>query len=179
MAAELSDCSCGGIIYGERTHDERTAMNLIRAGISSLAAMLWCSGSALAQDAKETPSINIVVQAFDGRNGKPLQNQHLLVFTGPTRAAVISHASNMELTTDKSGSGTISLDPAEVRWIQVWADGRVPCQPNANQESFGVATIMSKGVATLNNCSAVVHEASPGQFIVFARPKSFSEKMHE
>ena len=154
-------------------------MNLTRAGISSLAAMLWCSGIALAQDAKETPSINIVVQAFDGRNGKPLQNQHLLVFTGQNRAAVISHASNMELTTDKNGSGTISLDPAVVRWIQVWADGRVLCQPSANQESFSVVTVTSKGVATLNNCGSVVHEASPGQYIVFARPKTFSEKMHE
>jgi hypothetical protein len=154
-------------------------MNLICAGISSLALMLWFSGIALAQDAKETQSINIVVQAFDGRNGKPLANQHLLVFTGPNRAAVISHASNMELTTDKNGSGAFSLDPAEVRWIQVWADGRVPCQPNPNQESISVATITSKGFAELNNCSAVVHEASPGQFIVFARPKRFAEKMHE
>ena len=141
---------------------ERRAMNLICAGISSLALMLWFGGIALAQDAKEMPSINIVVQALDGRNGKPLANQHLLVFTGPTRAAVISHASNMELTTDKNGSGVISLDGGEVRWIQVWADGRVLCQPNANQESFSVATISSKGVAALNNCSAVLHEASPG-----------------
>ena len=154
-------------------------MNLICAGISSLALMPWFGGIASAQDAKEMPSINIVMQAFDGRNGKPLANQHLLVFTGPNRAAVISHASNMDLTTDKNGSGTISLDPAEVRWIQVWADGRVLCQPNPNQESFSVATITLKGMAALNNCSAIVHEATPGQFIVFARPKSFAEKMHE
>jgi hypothetical protein len=91
------------------------------------------------------------------------------------------HQSFVEYGADhgQDGSATISLDPAEVRWIQVWADGRVLCQPDANQASFSVTTITTKGVATLNNCSAVVHEASPGQFILFARPKTFSEKMHE
>jgi hypothetical protein len=153
-------------------------MNLKSARISSLTAMLWFGGIAFAQDTTEMPSINIVVQALDGRNGKPLPSQHLLVFTGTSRAALLSHASNMELTTDKNGSGSITL-PAEVQWIQVRADGRVLCQPNPNQESISVATVTSKGFAELNNCSAVVHEASPGQFIVFARPKTFAEKMHE
>jgi hypothetical protein len=40
-------------------------------------------GLALVQDAKEMPSINIVVQALDGRNGKPLANQRFLCRGGP------------------------------------------------------------------------------------------------
>jgi hypothetical protein len=40
-------------------------------------------GLALVQDAKETRSINIVVQAFDGRNGKPLANQRFSCREGP------------------------------------------------------------------------------------------------
>jgi hypothetical protein len=117
-----------------------------------------------AQNAGMVKTIDIVVQALDGRNGKPLANQHLLVFTGTSSNAVKSHAEHTGLTTDKDGVGTLTIYPAETQWIQVWADGRVLCQPEPNQSSFSVATIMSKGLATPNTCSALVREPTPGHF---------------
>lgn len=123
--------------------------------------------------------LNISVQALDGRNGKPLANQHLLVFTGASVDAVKSHAEHTGLTTDKNGLGTLTIYPSETQWIQVWADGRILCQDNPNQNSFSVATIMSKGLATPNTCGALTREPIPGQFIVFARPTHFKEKIRE
>lgn len=123
--------------------------------------------------------VNISVQILDGRNGKPLSNQHLLVFTGASVNAVKSHAEHTGLTTDKDGFGTLTVYLSETQWIQVWADGRILCQDNPNQNSFSVATIMSKGLATPNTCGALVREATPGHFIVFARPAHFKEKIRE
>jgi hypothetical protein len=56
-------------------------------------------------------------------------------------------------------------------------DGRVPCFADPNHASFSVSEIISKGLVTPNNCSALVREATPGRFVVFARPAGFMEKM--
>ena len=69
-------------------------------------------------------NINIMVQALDGRNGKPLANQHLLVFTGASEGAVKSHAVHTSLTTDKNGFVALTISASETQWIQVWADGQ-------------------------------------------------------
>jgi hypothetical protein len=133
----------------------------------------------MAQNGAMAKTIDIVVQALDGRSGKPLGHQHLLVFTGISGDAVKTHVAHTSLTTDKDGVGTLTIYPTETQWIQVWADGRVLCQPDPNQGSFSVATIMSKGLTTPNNCSALLREATPGHFIVFARPAHFREKMKQ
>ncbi len=73
--------------------------------------------------------------------------------------------------------GTLTIYPAETQWLQVFADGRIPCFPNPNQASFSVSDIMSKGLVTSNNCGAQAHESSPGHFVIFARPAHFMEKM--
>jgi len=144
-----------------------------------LIGALLSSGAAVAQNRAMAKTTDIVVQALDGRNGKPLVNQHLLVFTGLSSDAVKSHAEHTGLTTNNDGVGTLTIYPTETQWIQVWADGRILCQQDPNQSSFSVATIMSKGVATPNTCSALVREPTPGHFIVFARPAHFNEKLKQ
>ena len=124
-------------------------------------------------------NIGIVVQALDGRNGMPLANQHLLVFTGASEDAAKSHAVHTGLTTDKNGFVTLTISTAETRWIQVWADGHVLCQPKPNENSFSVGTIMKTGLAAPNTCSSLSREVAPGHFIVFARPAHFMEKMRQ
>lgn len=144
-----------------------------KAALLRLGVFLLSTSAAVAQ------SINITVQVLDGRNGKPLSDQHVLVFTGLSSNAVKSHAEHTGLTTGKDGVGTLTIFPSETQWLQVFADGRVLCYPDPNQSSFSVSEIMSKGLVTPNNCSKLVRAASPGHFIIFARPASFVEKMKQ
>lgn len=146
-------------------------------GICTLAGVLLPGATIKAQNVGLERPLNITVQVLDGRNGEPLKEQHLLVFTGISSSAVKSHAQHTELVTDKSGIGTLIINPDETEWLQVFADGRVLCFPDPNQSSFSVKEIISKGLVTPNRCSSLAKEASPGRLIVFARPASFMEKM--
>lgn len=148
-------------------------------GMCALAGVLLFGVTMRAQNAGMEKTVNITVYVLDGRNGKPLANQHVLMFTGMSSSAVKSHAEHTGLTTDKNGVGTLTIYPAETQWLQVFADGRVLCYPDPNQSSFSVSDIMSKGLVTPNNCSALVREPSPGHFIIFARPARFMEKMKQ
>ena len=145
--------------------------------ICSLAAILSFSGNAFPQNVDAARSVSVVIEAFDGRYGTPLADQRLFVFTG--QEAVIGHAMRTLLTTDKNGSGTLTVRYPEVQWIQVWADGDVLCQCEPNPWSFSIVAIRSKGQVAPNNCSAFVRHAAPGHLIIYARPKNFAEKMRE
>jgi hypothetical protein len=151
----------------------------LRLGGCSLIGVLLLGSTLKAQNAGMEQPLNITVQVFDGRNGKPLKDQHVLVFTGMSSSAVKSHAQHTGVTTDKDGVGTLTIYPGETQWLQVFTDGHVPCFPNPNQASFSVSDIMSKGLVTPNNCSALVKEATPGHLVVFARPAGFMEKMKQ
>jgi len=148
-----------------------------RLGMCALAGVLLFSATMKAQNTGMEKTLDITVQVLDGRNGKPLADQHVLVFTGLSSNAVKSHAEHTGLTTGKDGVGTLTIFPSETQWLQVFADGRVLCYPDPNQSSFSVSEIMSKGLATPNSCSKLMREPSPGHFIIFARPASFMEKM--
>jgi hypothetical protein len=162
---------------GGRRGEEGPGAITDRLRLSAGSLVLLFSAVLAAQSPATTNTVDIVVQAVDGRNGKPLASQRLLVFTGMSSNAVRSQAKSTELTTNKDGVGTLTIDPAETQWIQVWPDGPVLCQPHPNEGSFSVDTIISKGLATPNDCSGLAREPVPGHFIVFARPATFVEKM--
>lgn len=149
------------------------------AGVCFLAGVFLSGGAAVSQNPGTPKTLDIMVQILDGRNGKPLADQHVLVFAGPSSDAVKTHAQHTGLTPDKDGMGTLTIYPAETQWLQVFADGRIPCFPKPNQSSFSVSDIMSKGLVTPNDCSAQVREPSPGHFVIFARPAHFMEKMKQ
>src|ERR1700679_3835493 len=118
-----------------------------RLGIYALTGALFFSPSMKAQRITDK-TLDITVQVLDGRNGKPLADQHVLVFTGLSADAVKTHAQHTGTTTDKDGMGTLTIYPGETQWLQVFTDGRIPCFPNPNQASFSVGDIMSKGLVT-------------------------------
>jgi hypothetical protein len=132
---------------------------------------------ATSQSSGAAKTINISVLVFDGRNGKPLGGQHVLVFTGQTSDSVKTHAQHADVTTDKNGIGKLTIYPTETHWLQVFTDARIPCYPDPNKISFSVSEILSKGLAATNSCSAIVKEFGPGQLIIFTRPAHFMEKM--
>jgi hypothetical protein len=146
-------------------------------GLCFVAATFSSGSFSKAQTEVVPASLDIAVQVLDGRNGKPIPNQRVLVFVGGSSEAAKSHAEHTDLTTDKDGLGTLRVHPKETQWIQVWADGRVLCYPDPNQSSFSVDTIVSAGIVTPNNCSGVTKDPVPGHLIIFARPSRFVEKM--
>ncbi|HEX4020904.1 MAG TPA: hypothetical protein VHX63_07160 [Acidobacteriaceae bacterium] len=150
-----------------------------RLGVCALAGVLLSGVTTKAQNAGMQKTLDITVQVLDGRNGKPLKDQHVLVFTGLSSSAVKTHAQHTGVTTDKDGMGTLTIYPTETQWLQVFTDGRIPCFADPNQASFSVSDIMSKGLVTPNTCSSLMKEPSPGHFIIFARPAHFMEKMKQ
>ena len=77
-----------------------------RVNIYALVALLLCGTMMMAQTDK---TLDIMVQVLDGRNGKPMADQHVLVFTGLSADAVKTHAQHTGVTTDKSGMGTLTI----------------------------------------------------------------------
>ncbi len=150
-----------------------------RIGMCALGGLLLFGSMAEAQNAEMQKTLDITVQVLDGRNGKPMADQHVLVFTGLSAGAVKTHAQHTGVKTDKSGIGTLTIYPTETQWLQVFTGGRVPCFPNPNQASFSVSEIISKGLVTPNDCNAQVQQASPGHFVIYARPAHLLEKMKQ
>jgi hypothetical protein len=152
---------------------------LDRLGVFTLVGVLLLGATMKGQNSGVAKTLDITVKVLDGRNGKPLANQHLLVFTGLSNDSVETHAQHTSVTTDKDGTGTLTIYPDETQWLQVFADGRIPCFLNPNQTSFRVNDIVSRGLVTPNTCSALSHDPSPGHFIIFVRPAAFMEKMKQ
>lgn len=151
--------------------------NRLTVAACFLAAVLSSSSLSKAQTDGVPKNVDIAVQMLDGRNGKPIPNQRILVFVGGSSDAAKSHAEHTDLTTDKDGRGTLRVYPNQTQSIQVWADGRVLCYPDPNQRSFGIDTIVSIGIVTPNSCSGVMKDPAPGHLIIFVRPARFMEKM--
>jgi hypothetical protein len=88
-----------------------------RLGIYALTGALFFSLSMKDQRITDK-TLDITVQVLDGRNGKPLADQHVLVFTGLSSDAVKTHAQHTGLTTDKDGMGTLTIYPGETQWLR-------------------------------------------------------------
>jgi hypothetical protein len=119
----------------------------------------------------------ITIQALDGKTGKPLANQRLLLFAGDTPDTATFHDQNFVLTTDADGKAKLPITSKDTKWIQVWADGLTLCQTKPNSLSFKVETIATLGLSAPNTCSPLSQAPKSGVFIVFARESTLSEKM--
>ena len=114
-----------------------------RLGIYALAGALFFSPFMTAQRITDK-TLDITVQVLDGRNGKPLADQHVLVFTGLSSDAVKTHAQHTGVTTDKEGMGTITIYPGETQWLQVFTDGASLASPTPTRPASASATSCRK-----------------------------------
>jgi hypothetical protein len=119
----------------------------------------------------------ITIQALNGKDGKPLVHQRLLIFGGKTAEAARFHETNFEAMTDENGFVTMPLNLANTHWIEVFADELTLCHSKPNLIPFSVDAILSTGLAAPNECGNVAQRLKPGNFTVFARPSSLREKM--
>ena len=120
---------------------------------------------------------SITLAAVNGRNGKAMPHQRLLVFMGSSQDEVRFHKLSADVTTDEHGRAVLQIPPGSVQWVQVFADSQTLCQSEPNNRSFSLENVLSSGVSTPNNCGLFLQEPKPGQLTVFSRPPTFREKM--
>ena len=142
--------------------------------LSAVAIVAFLSFFSLALRAQRS---SITLAAIDGRNGKAMPHQRLLVFMGSSQEDVRFHKLSADVTTDEHGRAVLQIPQSTVQWLQVFADFQTLCQSEPNNRSFSLDKVLSNGESTPNNCSSVRQEFKPGQLTVFARPPTFREKM--
>ena len=131
-----------------------------------LAVILFCQ-AALSQ--------TIRLRALNGKNGKLLAHQRLVVFAGGDADEVRLHKRVYDLKTDADGLATLLVDDAAIKRIQVWADFQHLCQSTPNFRSFDIGEIASTGLSTPNDCGSAPAKTEPGVLTVFARPRTWRE----
>jgi hypothetical protein len=119
----------------------------------------------------------IIIQALDGKSGKSLPHQRLLIFGGESAEAPRFHDTSFEAITDEEGLAKLSFDLAKTSWIQVWVDYRSLCQTKPNLNSFSVQNILATGASSPNNCKSLAQTTVPGRFVVYSRSSSIGEKI--
>ena len=121
---------------------------------------------------------HIVLEVINGKNGKLLANQHLIVFWGNTVNDTIANKAHSDVTTSRDGIAYLSVN-ASMQWIQVWPDWRILCQSGPNSNAFNVNNILTKGAIMPNTCGKAVASPKPGELVIFVRPLNLWERMKQ
>jgi hypothetical protein len=140
-----------------------------------IAIMVCIIGFGVAAMAQEK---SVVIRVVDGRNGRPISNEHVMVSVGANPEEVREMKRHIDLRTDDKGVAILQVDSASMSRIQAWVDFHIQCQQTANDSSYSLEEIMKIGVSTPNNCGSASVGNSANNFVVFARPAHWWEKMH-
>lgn len=157
-----------------------------------------CSGGMLqAQEVR--------IRVLNGRNGKPIRNECLNVWTG------ISHGAHMVAVTNQDGVAILHIVGAvvetnngcagwpaqisggpEIDGIMVSADRYVACQENSKpipgqpptdplqtMPFYPIRSILQFGVSSSNECGKIREKAKPGELIFFVKPRGFWGSLRE
>jgi hypothetical protein len=120
------------------------------------------------------------VQILNGKNGKPVTNEHVNLFRTGDFGDLASDRNVRGFTTDAEGVITTSDISPDIHSFLVSVDWHRQCNENekVNRMAFSLAEIFSKGVVSENSCKAKVRRhAEPGTLILFVRDETFFEKM--
>jgi hypothetical protein len=176
-----------------------------RRGAAALRVCSTLAQGVLLWVASVTPSLcaqEIHVKVLNGRNGKPITNECLNVWTGTW------HGAHLVAVTNKEGVAVLRLTDSEIQaenacpgWptqasrrpgadgITVNGDRYVGCQeygkitpgepptnPVTTMPSYPIKKILESGVSSSNTCGKFRAEPKPGELIFYVRPRSFLEK---
>jgi hypothetical protein len=119
----------------------------------------------------------IVIQVVDGRNGKPIPREHVLVFQGATAEDIRALNSHADLQTDANGVALLTIEDPSISLILVSVDWHIVCEEKPNTKTYSIEEIKRTGLSTQNKCGLLVRKNEPDHFVVFARPAHFWEKM--
>lgn len=127
----------------------------------ALTVSLGLFSSALYAQSVSITFVSITLEAVNGKNGKPMLHQRLLVSMGDSQEDVRFHKYSQDVTTDEHGYAVLQIPKTTIQWMQVFVDYRTPCQAEPNKQSFSLAKILESGEATPNDCSSLRKTSSP------------------
>jgi hypothetical protein len=121
---------------------------------------------------------SIVIKAVNGKTGKPIANQRLLIWGGKSEQDAMHKVQQLDdVSTGADGTAVFAIDSDTTGWIQVWADRLTLCQDNPNSRAFSIGKTIQTGESSPNNCGGAPAKNTPGTFVVFAREPTLREKM--
>jgi hypothetical protein len=95
------------------------------------------------------------------KDRKPLANQHLVVFMGPSVKEVRRHSIRVELETDSNGLATLSIGP-HIAWFQVWhVEGKLCPGGIPSRDVFHSSVMFDEGALVSDTCGAGLERLQP------------------
>jgi hypothetical protein len=117
------------------------------------------------------------IQILNGKNGKPVANEHVNLFRTGGFGDLTGNRDVAGFTTDANGIMTTSKISPEVQAFFASVDWHRQCTKR-NPVAFSLPEIFAKGVVSENSCkSKLERTAEPGTLILFVRDETFFEKM--
>jgi 5-hydroxyisourate hydrolase-like protein (transthyretin family) len=127
-----------------------------------------------------TSAQTLRVQILNGKNGKPVANEHVNLFRTGDFGDLAGDRNVRGFKTDADGVIATSDISSDIHSFFVSVDWHRQCNENekVNRTAFSLSEVFSKGIVSKNSCKAKVQRpAEPGTLILFVRDETFFEKM--
>jgi hypothetical protein len=127
-----------------------------------------------------TSAQTLRVQILNGKNGKPVANEHVNLFRAGDFGDLAGDRDVRGFNTDADGGITTSDIAPEIHSFLVSVDWHRQCTENekVNHIAFSLPEIFAKGVVSENTCKPKIKRtAEPGTLILFVRDETLFEKM--
>jgi hypothetical protein len=144
-------------------------------------AFLMCAALAVCSGALSAQTQAITIRVLDGHTGKALVTTSILVRVDHQKTV---HANWVSLNEDLTGKATL---PAEATLLAAQATydntielfvncDSVKDNPPTGPHWYKLSDILATGVVAPNGCSGKSAVAKPGEFVFFARAKSWRDR---
>jgi hypothetical protein len=140
------------------------------------AALFLCLLASVVMTSAQT----LRVQILNGKNGKPVANEHVNLFRTGDFGDLTGDRDVRGFTTDADGVITTSDISPDIHSFLVSVDWHRQCNENekVNRTAFSLPQIFSNGIVSKNSCKAKVQRpAEPGTLVLFVRDETLFEKM--
>ncbi len=115
----------------------------------------------------------ITIHVLDGKSGKPISNEHLLIFL--TNDKGVPQTEHIDRRTDTDGLVVLSSKDVPFRFIQVWVDWHVLCVKRPNSVVYAISEVLEQGIISQDECGGIKVQPEPGDLYIFARSRHWWE----
>jgi hypothetical protein len=136
------------------------------------AVLLWAIPACVADEvfpvAHNEP---IAVRVADGKDGRPLAHEHVVLVAGYDRRDLDLALWREEAVTDAEGKVRLSNALRNLPLLRVEVLRRHICAAGAGDAAFSVERVRLNGLSGANRCGAITLEDAPGVLTVFVKGK--------
>jgi len=111
----------------------------------------------------------IAVRVADGKDGKPLPHEHVVLVAGYDRSDLDLALWREEAVTDAEGEVRLSNALRNLPVLRVEVLKRHICAPGAGDAAFSLERIRLDGLSSANRCGAITLADAPGVLTVFVK----------